>query len=77
MTQTQWCIADGNEIELDGHKFGTGDEGAPLLCNVYCSGRSRASPLMKDGEAYATISTLTWTTVIIPMPVWAPRTSSM
>jgi len=44
MTTTQWVIegADANAIyELRGRKFGSGDEGAPLLCNLLCADQGR------------------------------------
>ncbi|PVF98364.1 hypothetical protein CPB86DRAFT_797339 [Serendipita vermifera] len=38
MAQTKWMIdGDGGAyVELDGHKYATGDSGAPMLCNMLC-----------------------------------------
>lgn len=43
MSSTQWAIAgpDGTTVELDGRKFGSGDEGAPMLCSIYCRSMGR------------------------------------
>jgi len=43
MTQTRWSIEgpDGTGIELEGHKFSSDDEGAPMMCNVVCSSMGR------------------------------------
>ncbi|KAF8607195.1 hypothetical protein BDV93DRAFT_488167 [Ceratobasidium sp. AG-I] len=44
MTTTQWAIegADQNAIyELQGRKFGTGDEGGPMLCHLVCADQGR------------------------------------
>ncbi|TFY74324.1 hypothetical protein EWM64_g9688 [Hericium alpestre] len=38
MSQTRWAIdgPDGTALELEGHKFSAGDEGAPMMCNLVC-----------------------------------------
>lgn len=43
MSKTQWAIdgPDGRAFELDGHKFGSGDDGAPMLCNLFCKNMGR------------------------------------
>lgn len=43
MSKTQWAIAgpDGTVLELDGHKFGSNDEGAPMLCSQICRNMGR------------------------------------
>ncbi|KAF5381812.1 hypothetical protein D9757_008326 [Collybiopsis confluens] len=42
MSRTRWTIDDSNgAIELGGRKFGTGDDGAPMLCNLFCSDMGR------------------------------------
>ena len=43
MSKTQWAIAgpDGTVLQLDGHKFGSDDEGAPMLCSQICRNMDR------------------------------------
>ena len=44
MVTTQWVIdqSDINTVyELRGRKFGSGDEGGPLLCNLVCADQGR------------------------------------
>ena len=43
MTETRWYIegSDGTGIELEGRKFFSDDEGAPMLCNLVCSSMRR------------------------------------
>ena len=43
MSRTRWAVEgpDGNELELNGHKFGSNDDGAPMLCNLVCSAMGR------------------------------------
>jgi len=43
MTQTRWSIEgpDGTGIELEGHRFSSDDEGAPMMCNLVCSSLGR------------------------------------
>ncbi|KAE9406917.1 hypothetical protein BT96DRAFT_954710 [Gymnopus androsaceus JB14] len=53
MSKTSWALDDPDDaVELTGRKFGTGDDGAPMLCNIVCTdmgrhvhvGYCRASP---------------------------------
>ena len=43
MTQTRWAVdgPDGTSLELGGRKFSSGDEGAPMMCNLVCSAMGR------------------------------------
>ncbi|KAF9064891.1 hypothetical protein BDP27DRAFT_1467712 [Rhodocollybia butyracea] len=42
MSKTTWSLENPDEaIELGGRKFGTGDDGAPMLCNIVCTDRGR------------------------------------
>lgn len=43
MARTQWAIdgPDGTVFELDGHKFGSSDDGAPMMCNLVCRNMGR------------------------------------
>jgi len=43
MTETRWSIegSDGTGIELEGRKFSSDDEGAPMMCNLICSSMGR------------------------------------
>ena len=43
MSRTRWVVdgPHGNALELDGHKFGSNDDGAPMLCNLVCSSMGR------------------------------------
>jgi hypothetical protein len=43
MTQTRWTVdgPDGTSLELGGRKFSSGDEGAPMMCNLVCSSMGR------------------------------------
>jgi hypothetical protein len=43
MTQTRWAIdgPDEADIELEGRKFSSNDEGAPMMCNLVCSSMGR------------------------------------
>lgn len=37
MTAARWLVdSPDNVVELDGHRFGSGDNGAPMLCNLVC-----------------------------------------
>jgi hypothetical protein len=43
MSQTEWVV-DGDEnaaLELQGHKYATGDSGAPMLCSMFCKALGR------------------------------------
>src|SRR6266702_2307413 len=39
MSRTRWAIdgPEGNSVELDGRKFSSNDDGAPMLCNLVCT----------------------------------------
>lgn len=42
MSKTSWALDDPDDaIELSGRKFGTGDDGAPMLCNLLCTDMGR------------------------------------
>jgi hypothetical protein len=43
MTQTRWAIEgpDHAGLELEGRKFSSNDEGAPMMCNIVCSEMGR------------------------------------
>ncbi|OBZ77080.1 hypothetical protein A0H81_03826 [Grifola frondosa] len=43
MSKTRWTIdgPDGTILELDGRKFGSNDDGAPMLCSLYCRSMGR------------------------------------
>ncbi|KAH8114638.1 hypothetical protein DFH11DRAFT_1508680 [Phellopilus nigrolimitatus] len=43
MSRTRWAVdgPNGTVVELDGHKFGSSDDGAPMLCNLMCSNMGR------------------------------------
>ncbi|THH11668.1 hypothetical protein EW145_g509 [Phellinidium pouzarii] len=43
MSRARWAVdgPDGVEFELDGHKFGSNDDGSPMLCNLVCSNMGR------------------------------------
>ncbi|KAH7337773.1 hypothetical protein B0J17DRAFT_573266 [Rhizoctonia solani] len=46
MITTQWVLQPDRDdadpvYELEGRKFGTGDEGAPMLCNLVCAAQGR------------------------------------
>ncbi|KAG9091466.1 hypothetical protein FS749_016528, partial [Ceratobasidium sp. UAMH 11750] len=44
MTATKWVVEgdDANPVyELQGRKFGSGDEGAPMLCSLVCAAQGR------------------------------------
>ena len=43
MSRTQWAVQEpsGTIFELDGHRFGSSDDGAPMLCNLVCSSMGR------------------------------------
>ncbi|KAJ3570940.1 hypothetical protein NP233_g4078 [Leucocoprinus birnbaumii] len=40
MSKTRWAIdgPDGTVMELNGRRFGSNDEGAPMMCNLRCGG---------------------------------------
>ena len=38
MTAAKWVVdSPDDSVELDGHRFGSGDDGAPMLCNMVIS----------------------------------------
>ena len=42
MEQTKWFLEEETEgINVDGHKYGSGDSGAPMLCSLVCQSMSR------------------------------------
>jgi hypothetical protein len=46
MISSQWVVQPGEGdtnpgYELQGRKFGSGDEGAPMLCNIVCAAQGR------------------------------------
>ncbi|KAI0290685.1 hypothetical protein BC826DRAFT_1176746, partial [Russula brevipes] len=43
MTQTRWAVdgPDGTSLELGGRNFSANDEGAPMMCNLFCSSMGR------------------------------------
>src|ERR1700761_566211 len=43
MTQTRWAIdgPDDTGLELEGRRFSSNDEGAPMMCNLVCSSMGR------------------------------------
>ncbi|RPD81278.1 hypothetical protein L226DRAFT_549908 [Lentinus tigrinus ALCF2SS1-7] len=43
MSKTKWAVdgPDGTALEVNGRKFGTNDDGAPMLCSMYCRSMGR------------------------------------
>ncbi|KAI0052043.1 hypothetical protein FA95DRAFT_1618925 [Auriscalpium vulgare] len=43
MSNTRWAVVgpDGTSLELNGRRFASNDEGAPMMCNVVCSSMGR------------------------------------
>jgi len=43
MSRTRWTMdgPDDVPLEIDGRKFSTNDEGAPMMCNLVCSAMGR------------------------------------
>ncbi|KAI0297435.1 hypothetical protein BC826DRAFT_166673 [Russula brevipes] len=43
MSRTRWAIdgPDGTSLELEGRKFSSNDDGAPMLCNLVCTSMGR------------------------------------
>ena len=43
MSRTHWTVdgPDDVPLEIEGHKFSTDDEGAPMMCNLVCSAMGR------------------------------------
>jgi hypothetical protein len=43
MSQTEWVVEGDDDaiLELEGHKYATGDSGAPMLCSMVCKSLGR------------------------------------
>jgi hypothetical protein len=43
MSRTRWTVDGPDDIplEIEGRKFSTNDEGAPMMCNLICSAMGR------------------------------------
>ena len=43
MSKTRWAVdgPDDTVVELAGRKFGVGDDGAPMICSLFCSAMGR------------------------------------
>ncbi len=43
MSRTRWAIdgPDGTSLELEGRRFSSNDDGAPMLCNLVCTSMGR------------------------------------
>jgi hypothetical protein len=43
MSKTRWAVdgPDGTILELNGRKFGSDDDGAPMMCNLVCQEMGR------------------------------------
>jgi len=42
MEQTKWFLEEETEgVEVGGHKYGSGDSGAPMLCSLVCKSMGR------------------------------------
>jgi hypothetical protein len=43
MSQTRWAVdgPDGTSLELQGRRFSSNDEGAPMMCNLVCLAMGR------------------------------------
>ncbi|KAK0239015.1 hypothetical protein EDD85DRAFT_527825 [Armillaria nabsnona] len=59
MSRTLWAVdgPPGTSIEINGHKFGTEDDGAPMMCNLVCQDMGRHVHLdycRADPQAVAT-----------------------
>ncbi|SJL03909.1 uncharacterized protein ARMOST_07266 [Armillaria ostoyae] len=59
MSKTRWAVDGpaGTSIEINGHKFGTEDDGAPMMCNLVCQDMGRHAHLdycRADPQAVAT-----------------------
>jgi len=55
MFQTKWSIdgPDDTAVEVQGHKYATGDSGAPMLCSLFCRDMGRhvhISPCRSSGS---------------------------
>lgn len=47
MSRTRWTVdgPSGTAMELNGHRFGTDDSGAPMMCSLICKGMGRHAHL--------------------------------
>lgn len=47
MARTRWIIdgPDDSALELNGRRFGSNDDGAPMMCNLVCQGMGRHAHL--------------------------------
>ena len=43
MSQTRWVVEGSDEtaLEVEGRRFSTNDEGAPMMCNLVCAAMGR------------------------------------
>lgn len=43
MSRVKWSVegTDDTAFEVNGHKFATNDDGAPMMCNLYCADLGR------------------------------------
>jgi hypothetical protein len=43
MSRVKWSVEgpEDTALEVNGHKFGTDDDGAPMMCNLYCTDLGR------------------------------------
>ncbi len=43
MSQTRWAVdgPEGTSLELNGRKFASNDDGAPMMCNLVCQDMGR------------------------------------
>jgi hypothetical protein len=43
MSRVKWSVegADTAALQVKGHKFATNDDGAPMMCNLYCADLGR------------------------------------
>lgn len=43
MSKTRWAVDGpaGTSLEINGHKFGSEDDGAPMMCNLVCTEMGR------------------------------------
>ncbi|KAF7356372.1 VWFA domain-containing protein [Mycena venus] len=48
MSKTRWAVdgPDGTALELNGRKFGSNDDGAPMMCNLVCQEMGRHAHLV-------------------------------
>ena len=43
MSRVKWSVEgpEDTALEVSGHKFATNDDGAPMMCNLYCADLGR------------------------------------